>query len=64
MDQRRPVLLTGTPWSGTMITGLDYLMETSIDRVAKSPFAAFCSSESEKRGFRFPYKSMTYSAGH
>jgi len=27
----------------------------TLDRVAKSPFAAVCSSESEKRHFRFPY---------
>jgi len=33
-----------------------------FDRVAKSPFAAFCSSESEKRGFRFPWRGalMTF----
>jgi hypothetical protein len=36
----------------------------ALGRVAKSPFVAFCSMESEKRGFRFPYKSMTYIAGH
>ena len=35
-----------------------------IDRVAKSPFAAFCSTESEKCHFRFPHKSRTYVAGH
>ncbi len=34
------------------------------DRVVKSPFAAFCSSESEKCGFHFPYKSMTYNVSH
>ncbi len=36
----------------------------NLDRVAKSPSGTFCSSESEKRGFRFPYKSMTYISGH
>jgi hypothetical protein len=32
---------------------------SSTDRVAKSPFVAFCLTESEKCHFRFPYKSMT-----
>jgi len=36
--------------------GMSWRKEVIFDRVAKSPFAAFCSSESEKRGFRFPYK--------
>jgi hypothetical protein len=35
-----------------------------FDRVAKSPFVAFYSTESEKCHFRFPHKSMTYIAGH
>jgi hypothetical protein len=38
--------------------------DANLDRVAKSPFVAFCSTESEKRGFHFPYKSMTYIGGH
>jgi len=29
------------------------------DRVAKSPSGTFCSTESEKRRFRFPHRSMT-----
>ncbi len=34
------------------------------DMVAKSPFVAFCSTESEKCHFHFPCKSMTYVVGH
>ena len=33
-------------------------------RVANSPFVAFCSTESEKCHFRFPYKSMIFIASH
>ena len=33
-------------------------------RVAKSPSEAFCSTESEKRRFRFPLQSMTCAGGH
>ena len=35
-----------------------------LDRVAKSPLLAFCSSESEKCHSRFPYKSMTHPITH
>jgi len=45
-------------------SGIPALLTVNIDRVAKSPFLAFCSTESEKCYFRFPYESMTYDAGH
>jgi hypothetical protein len=40
------------------------LLAPLLDRVAKSPGGIFCSTESEKCHFHFPYKSMTYIAGH
>ena len=36
----------------------------TVDDFAKSPFMVFCSTESEKRRFHFPHKSMTYDARH
>jgi hypothetical protein len=33
-----------------------------FNRVAKSPLLAFCSSESEKRGFHFPHEDCCYIA--
>jgi hypothetical protein len=35
----------------------------NFDRVAKSPFAAFCSTETGKRGFRFPHGDSKVLAG-
>ncbi len=59
-----------TIWAKTHITRSDKLylpigLEIiKVDMVAKSPFMAFCSTESEKRRFHFPHKSTTCVAHH
>ena len=53
--------------SGVLEVDLNFMLRvplSEVDRVAKSPFVAFCSTENEKCHFRFPYRSMTYIVGH
>jgi hypothetical protein len=50
----------GRPTRGALMTCSCH----QLDRVAKSPFVAFCSTEIEKCHFRFPHKSMTCIASH